>query len=365
MCRRLLALVLLVACKDPKPERPPPPPAPHDGVTLLSPGAAPLQVVRYQLTKGARTTSELVYDIETKTEDPTGAQAGSQARDLPNATAPAGKPTGKPGKPAARPPVKGPADVTAEVGGASPTLIVTLETEVQDVLADGTAKLRVAVVKTAVRERDGSRVPTDLVSGEATATEGVAFLETLAPDGEISDARVDAAAKLPDKARARIEGLLQGLVQSAMRLPHEPIGAGATWVERKRLPEGGIRVLTETTYTLASITGATIAYTSSTKVSGGPQTLTQEGVKVEVSEPHGRGETKGTLDLSRYVLDVMSTSTFSAAMTIDAPAGTPGAGASTVEVTVGLKISPIAGQEPSGAAPPTAAAPDQGAHNAP
>jgi hypothetical protein len=362
MCRRFLAVLVLVACKDPKPEQPPPPPAPHDGVTLLSPGAAPLQVMRYRLTKGTKTTSELVYDIESKTDEP------GQNRDQPHDAGSAGDAgagsaaTTKGRKPAAKPPVKGPADVTAEVGGTSPTLIVTLETEVQDVLADGTAKLRVTVVKTAVRERDGSPVPTDLVSGEATATEGVAFLETLAPDGEISDARVDAAAKLPDKARARVDGLLQGLVQSAMRLPHEPIGVGATWIERKRLPEGGIRVLTETTYTLGSITGSTIAYTSNTKVSGGPQTIEQEGLKVEVSDPRGRGETKGTLDLSRYVLDVASTSTFSAAMTVDAPAGTPGAGSSTVAVTVAVKITPTAAAEPATAEPAAAA---QGAHNAP
>ena len=97
MFRRLLALVVLVACKDPKPERPPPPPAPHDGVTLLSPGTAPLQVVRYQLTKGTRTTSELVYDIESKTSDPTGNRADPDAG-----------PAAPPGKSAGKPPAKGP-----------------------------------------------------------------------------------------------------------------------------------------------------------------------------------------------------------------------------------------------------------------
>jgi hypothetical protein len=336
----LLTLVVLSACKDHKPEQPPPPPPPHDGVTLIQPGTPPLQVLRYRLTKGAKTTSELVYDFEAQ-----------DALNDPSA------------------PAKRAGDTPADSQtGSSPTLIVTLETEVQDVLPDGTAKLRMTVVKTRVRDRAGSQVASDVVTDQATAAEGVVITETVAPDGQVSDAHVEAAAKLPGKAQARIDSLIQSLEHVAMRLPREPIGAGATWIERKPLPEGGIQALIETLYTLTSITGTTIAYTSVGKVTGHSQTIEQDGTTVSVTNPRGRAETHGTIDLARYALDVASTSTFSAAMTIDAPSGTAGAGASTVAVTVGVKMTPTgepAAAASAGSSEPPPADPAQGAHKAP
>ena len=344
----LLTLVVLSACKDHKPEQPPPPPPPHDGVTLIQPGTPPLQVLRYRLTKGAKTTSELVYDFEAQ-----------DALNDPSA------------------PAKRAGDTPADSQtGSSPTLIVTLETEVQDVLPDGTAKLRMTVVKTRVRDRAGSQVASDVVTDQATAAEGVVITETVAPDGQVSDAHVEAAAKLPGKAQARIDSLIQSLEHVAMRLPTEPIGIGATWRERKPLPEGGIRAISETTYTLTSITGTTVAYTSTGHASGGPQTIEEDGMKVAVTNPRGHSETTGVVDLARYALEVTSKSTFSAAMTVDAPTGTPGAGSSTVAVTVAIQMTPAAAAAaPAAGAPPAepagpppaepAGAPVQGAHNAP
>jgi len=330
----LLTLVVLIACKDHKPEQPPPPPPPHDGVTLLQPGTAPLQVLRYRLAKGVKTTSELVYDIDAQNTDPADGSA----------TPPEGQP------------------------GASPTLIVTLDTVVEDVLADGTAKLRLTVVKTRVRDQAGSQATSDLVSAQATAAEGVVLTETLAPDGEISNAHVEEASKLTGKAKERVDNLIQSLEHVAMRLPAEPVGIGATWRERKPLPEGGIRAISETTYTLTSITGTTFAYTSIGRATGGTQTIEEDGVKVEVTNPRGHSETKGSVDLSRYALEVSSKSTFSAAMNVDAPNGTPGAGPSTVAVTVAVQLTPAA-DPPAGAMPEPGSEPSgqppQGAHNAP
>ena len=61
----ILTLVALIACQDKKPGPPPPPPPqpPHDGVTLVQPGTAPFQTLRYHLTAGTKTTSELIWDL--------------------------------------------------------------------------------------------------------------------------------------------------------------------------------------------------------------------------------------------------------------------------------------------------------------
>src|SRR6185503_17627308 len=147
----LVAVFTLVACKPQAPK--PPPPPPHDGVTLIHRGVPPYQPLRYHLARGTRTASQLVCDLEVKND-------GER--------------------------------------GPMPTLVVDLDTSVEDVLADGSAKLRVTVVRTAVRDRDGSPVTSDVVLAQAAAMQGVVITETLAPDGQLADSRVEAGATLPD-----------------------------------------------------------------------------------------------------------------------------------------------------------------------
>jgi hypothetical protein len=224
------------------------------------------------------------------------------------------------------------------------------------------------------------------VRTQAAAADGVVLTQTLAPDGRTSDVHVEAAATLPVKARARLDSLIQSLEHVAMQLPAEPVGIGATWRERKPLPEGGIRAVSEATYTLTALAGSTATYMGTGRAISGPQTLEQDGTKVEVINPRGHSETKGTIDLARFAPAIMSTSTFAAEMSIDAPKGTPGAGTSTVEVTVAIQMGPAGPPDnepaadpsagsaqlpapPAGSAqppaPPAGSEPDQGAHSAP
>lgn len=322
MRRSILALVALIACQEKKSETPPPspPPAPlrlssDDGVTLIQPGVAPRQALRYHLTRGIKTTSELVYDLGIKNDGQ---------------------------------------------GEPMPALVIELETTVDDVLADGTAKLRITAGRTSVRDRPGSEAASDLVRGEAAAMQGVVITEMLAPDGKVSDAHVQIAGAHPDRPHAQLDSLCQRLEGMAMRLPHEPVGPGATWRERRVLPQGGIQAAVETTYTLASISGDTVAYTSAGASTGAPQTIEQDGLTAEVTDARGHSEAKGTVDLSRFALDLTSTTTFMTTMNIAAPKGTPGAGSSTIEVTMALQLAPSTAKPE---APGQGSA--QGAHSAP
>jgi len=306
-----LTLIMLIACRDkpPPPAPPAPPPAPpQDGVVLVHSGTAPLQPLRYHLTRGMTTASELVYDLDVKTD-------------------------GKPG------PV--------------PTLVVELETVVEDVRPDGTAKLRITVVGTAVRAPAASETAAAQLHSEAAAIQGVSISELLAPDGAVSDAQTTAAGTLPDAARAQLDTLIRGLSQAAARLPAEPVGLGASWRERRTLPEGGIRVVTETLYVLTARDGDALAYTSTGTSTAVPQTVVQDGTKVEVTDTHGHAEAAGTIDLARHAFELTSSSVFTTTMTIDAPSGTPGAGRSTLEIAMKLQV--IAGHP--GTAPPPGAAP--------
>jgi hypothetical protein len=293
--RCTILTLALIACRDRSP--PPPPPAPAqvtEGVTLIQPGAAPHRALRYQLTKGTRTRSELVTDVEIKSDEQT---------------------------------------------GPAPTLVVGFETEVADVLADGTAKLRLTITHTSVRERPGSVIAGDLARSQAAAMHGVVITETLGPDGQLADARVEVAPGIADKVRAQLEDLTRSLQQVAMRMPAEPVGLGAMWRERRTLPEGGIRAVSETMYTLTSLMDGVIGYTSLGRSTASPQTIEQEGMTVEITSLLGTSQARGSVDLSRYGLSVTSSSQLTTEMNVHAPEGTPGAGPSKIEIMMAIQMT--------------------------
>jgi len=310
-CRCLTLMVVLVACRDPSPPPPPPPAPPHDGVTLVLPGAAPRQTLRYRLTKGSKITSQLECDADVK---------------------------------------------SSELGGPMPTQVVALETVVDDVLADGTAKLRIAVVDAGIRERPGAEAVGEVMRAQAAAMRGVVITETLAPDGNISDARVEAGAT-SDKLHRELDGLLRNLEHVATRLPAEPVGVGAMWSERRTLPEGGVRAVSEILYSLASLEGTTVGYHSIGESTGAPQTIEQEGTRLEVTDTHGRSVASGSIDLARYAPDVAASSTFATTMKVIAPSPGPGDGRSTIEIAMAIRMTsarPITAAAPAIGEPTTA-----------
>ncbi|HET9626363.1 MAG TPA: hypothetical protein VFP84_33610 [Kofleriaceae bacterium] len=267
---------------------------------MISAGTPPLRTLRYHLGKGDRTASELIWDFATQND--------------------------------------GKADVM-------PSLVLDLETTVDDVRADGSARLRIRVVKSNVRggaAGSGSAASSDLARSEAVALQGVTIGETLAPDGAVSDVKIDAPPGLPAAVTARLEALGRGLSQAAMRLPSAPVGATASWRERKTLPEGGIRAVSEATYTLSALTDTTVTYEAQATSSGPAQTIEQDGVKVEITDTHGQAETRGTVDLAHYAPQVHARSSFATTMNVAAPADAPGAGKSTIAITMALELAPTA-----------------------
>jgi hypothetical protein len=283
-------------------------------VTLVQPGTAPRQTLRYHLTKGTRVTSQLECDADIK---------------------------------------------SSELGGTMPTQIVALETVVDDVLPDGAAKLRITVIDAGIRERPGAEAVGDVMRAQTVAMRGVVISETLAPDGNISEARVEAGAT-SDKLHRELDGLLRNLEHVATRLPAEPVGVGAMWRERRTLPEGGVRAVSEITYTLASLDGTTVGYHSIGESIGEPQTVEQDGTKLEVTDTHGRTSASGTVDLARYAPDLAASSTFATTMKVIAPSPGSGDGRSTIEIAMAIRMTsehPITAAAPPSGEPSTAPAP--------
>src|SRR5689334_9886292 len=108
MTRLLYLAVALAACG----KHAPAPPRPD--LDVIAPGAEPRRAVHYALAKGTTTTCELAIDVAL--------DAG-------------------------------------QMGGAMPTLVVTLAITADDVLPDGKIKLRTRIVDATSHDRPDSKLP--------------------------------------------------------------------------------------------------------------------------------------------------------------------------------------------------------------
>ena len=262
--KRALPLVLaLVACgkkDEPAPPSPPaPPPISPSGVELVKPGAEPRQVLRYQLVKGARSTLELAVDVDLA--------AGA-------------------------------------MGGAMPTLVMTMEIGADDVLPDGRMRVRSTVTKVVAKDRPGSKFSADTMTQQAGQLIGLGIVGTLAPNGTLSDAHLDAGGKpVPPELQNQLGSLTKGFERVALALPDAPVGVGAVWRTKKEVEESGAHMTAVTTIELGAIHGTTLELTRTAEVTGPDQTLTQMGVEVTMKHIAGKGGGHGTLDLARMVFD--------------------------------------------------------------
>ena len=261
--KRALPLVLaLVACGK-KADEPPPPPPPvvvtPSGVELVKPGAEPRQVVRYQLGKGAKSTLELAVDVDL---------------------------------------------VAGGMGGPMPTLVMTMEIGADDVLPDGRMRVRSTVTKVVAKDRPGSKFSADTMTRQAGLLVGLGIVGTLAPNGTLTDAHLDAGGKpVPPEMQAQLGSLTKGFERVALPLPDAPVGAGAVWRTKKEVEESGAHMTAITTIALGAIHGTTLELTRTAEVTGPDQKLTQMGVEVTMKNIAGKGGGHGTLDLARMVFD--------------------------------------------------------------
>src|SRR5262245_48809857 len=115
-----LAGALASACSSKKSE--PPPPAPHEGIEIVRPGAMPHQPLRYQLAAGVRTGVEMEVDIDI---------------------------------------------VTPTFQRTMPTTVTVMELGADDVLPDGSAKVRTTILRASARERPGVQASLEAVNAQA------------------------------------------------------------------------------------------------------------------------------------------------------------------------------------------------------
>jgi hypothetical protein len=255
------------ACKGSDEAPPPPPRPPSDGIEMVKLGEPPQKLLRYHLTKGAMTASEIVMDYQVAQNEQT---------------------------------------------MTLPTLVLGTELVVEDVQADGTATTRTKVVKTAIREVDGATTP-GVAEDKAQRLVGVTFVGTLSPGGHILASRVAGAEKVPPELKAWIESIDRSLRAVAMALPDVPVGVGAQWKHRATLSEGGIRGTAVTTVEVVAIDSDKVTYMTTTSTDGADQKA--NGGTTDIKHISGSGSGRGTIDLARMAMNSEQTMTIQAEMT--------------------------------------------------
>ena len=320
-----LAIALVSGCGKDQPAPPAPPPA--EGIELVSPGAEPRRELRYRLARGATTLDELSLEVDI--------DAGGQ-------------------------------------GGTLPTLILRTELATQDVLADGSMTVKRTILDVEARDRPGGAIQAAQMTEQLQLMKGLTLIGTISPRGKPSGVHVDAAGQqLPPAIGAQLDSLIRSFEQVTMPLPAEPVGIGASWRHRKPVDQYGIKMQTLTTIVLTAIDGDRLTFTSTTRVEGADQAVTQGGTTIEVTGIGGVGAGGGSMDLSRMAM----TGELTAELTSEMRSGGETA---RMRMKMTTRITPASAEPAPAPAPapaPGAAAaapvpdrepdPDQGAHSAP
>jgi len=251
--RYLVLAAVLVGCKS---HEPPPAPPPTD-VVVVAPGTPPQRALRYAVAKGTKTTIELSVDWK----------------------------------------------VTAgEITSALPTIVTTLELGCDDVAADGTMKLHAKVLDATAHERADSQVAPAAIASQLEPLKGTTMTLALSPDGRVAPPAIEPGAKpLPPGVDEQLKALGSSFQQLAMSLPTEPVGNGAKWRTSRKLTQNGLALTTVTTVDITSLDATTVGFSIASEVHGADQTVTQNGMSVDMKDVTGTAQGKGTIDLAKGV----------------------------------------------------------------
>jgi hypothetical protein len=250
--RLAIVAIFVIACGD---RAVPPPPVPPGGIELLVMGVAP-EPIRYAPLRDARSRIELQLALEVT--------AGGRTTTL-------------------------------------PPLVLTLEVTIADVLADGSALVKTAIVD--ARAAEGGSLPAAVASPSLTTMVGAVFEQTLSPTGTI----VTATRGGGDAAATQLAHVERSLARITPALPEVPVGVGAIWTQRQELVASGARLVATTQTLLARRDGDRVTLATTTTLSGPDQTVELEGVAIQLRDVGGTGTARTTIDLVRTTLEGTTT----------------------------------------------------------
>ncbi|HEY4182585.1 MAG TPA: hypothetical protein VGM90_37390 [Kofleriaceae bacterium] len=232
-----------------------------NGVSLIWVGGGPRQVLRYVPHKGDTTPLRLVTESELTS-------VGNQGKE----------------------------------GGALPTLTIDGTLAIDDVLADGSARLRLLIGEITASSTDATTMPADAMERNMQLMHGASVVATLQPDGVIKDVQTSSPAKLPPGLQAQLEAVGRSFSQVAMPLPHTPVGAGAIWRVLKPMTENNMKLVVVTTVSVGALEGDRASYTMASSLGGENQSVDMGGgTVIAMHGIGGAGTGSGTLDLAHAI----------------------------------------------------------------
>jgi hypothetical protein len=143
---------------------------------------------------------------------------------------------------------------------------------------------------------------------QASMFQGLRMVETMTPQGKVTDVELDAAAMMNPQAQQLLQSVKDGMSNTLLPLPSEPVGVGAIWEDRRALDTSGIKLTQIGTFKLVSLEGSralievTVRQTAQPSVVSDPRL--PPGAKQEILSMNGEGTGTVRIDLAR--LDVES-----------------------------------------------------------
>jgi hypothetical protein len=252
----IACLCAVSACSE-KPKPPPPPPT--DGIELVQPGAEPRRPLRYKLTAPSETALDYALDFDAKTID---------------------------------------------FDAKLPRLTLALDLAVTAQLPDGTAKLKLTVVRASGTSRvDGDARAVELMNQQSKLLPGMVVTFELTPAGIVRESKLEATGRdLSGPMQEQTATLLQASERLAMALPDKPVGVGAVWKHRRTIEQNQLTLVTVTVIEVIAIDGDVITFKSTTEMTGPDQTLAQGSATAQVTSIRGTGSQSGSFDLAKAIV---------------------------------------------------------------
>ncbi len=268
---RWLLISAIAACGGAAPTPQPPaaqPAAPDDLVDVIALGAPTRQLVRYQFKVGQ--TEDVDFDMQmtqTMSFDDTALGARQQRNEV-------------------------------------PTVRTRIRMTVNSIDADGAAKVTWAYTASGVapeaRVEPQMRQVLDEAMGKFVGTRGSM---TVSVRGASTDVKVDIPAGVDQQMRDGILQTLESLKRMYIAFPRDPVGIGAQWDIKARLPMMGASVDTTYRYKLVEATGRWIKLSVDMVQQAGPQPIEQGALRGKLISLSTKGRGTSSLPLDRLVPD--------------------------------------------------------------
>jgi hypothetical protein len=188
-----------------------------------------------------------------------------------------------------------------------PLMKFTIGTVTKGVSTEGDIDYELTINEVAVEGVEGGDPQVvNAMKESLKGVQGLRVLCTMSDRGVEKKVEPQIPANVTAEAREAIEQMQASLTETALLLPHEPIGPGAKWEVRQKLKEGGMTIDQVETDTLVSLEGDVLNLKSTFVQSAANQKIPHPfmpGATATLVKLTGNGTTTGKFNLSKLMPD--------------------------------------------------------------